>query len=120
MTFLVRQSPFWSFKKSRLIKISDLFSAKGLQFVRKEAVAAALLARLRPGLGSLRGVPGAVRQGRGAERRLPSDGPIGASSPRFFGVVAHQVVIGRRFIIATVVVVVVFMGYFVDSIALLE
>lgn len=118
----MRQPPFWSFKKSRLIEVSDLFPAAGSRRAGQGPLAAALPPRLRPGRGALRRAPGTVRQGRGAERRLRSAGPIAAASAGFFGVtavVAHQVVTGLGFIIA-IVVAVVFVGYFVDSIALLE
>lgn len=114
----MRQPPFWSFKKSRLIEASDLLPAAGSRRAGQGPLAAAL----PPRRGALRRAPGAVRQGRGAERRLRSAGPIAAASAGFFGVtavVAHQVVTGLGFIIA-IVVAVVFVGYFVDSIALLE
>lgn len=114
----MRQPPFWSFKTSHRIKISDLLSFQGSQFARQEAVGAALLARPPPG----RGVPpGAVRRGRGAE---PAARGIAGAAPSFFrvpAVVAHQVVVGWRFpITMLLVVVVVVVGYSVDPITLLE
>lgn len=118
MAFFMRQPPFWSLKERGLIKAAALLPAQGCGLLGLEPLAAPL----PPGRGARRGAPGAVRQGRGAERRRPGAGGIAASSPGFFGVsavVAHQVVIGGRFTV-TVVVVVVFMGYFVDSITLLE
>lgn len=154
MAFLMRQPPFWSLGKGRLLKVSDLFSSRGSRFARKEAVGsrslrkqeavrprfvgkeavgsrfvgkeaavgAPLLARGRRGRGARRGVPGAVRRGRGAEVRLPTARGVVAPSPRFVratAAVAHQVVPGRR-LTTPVVAVVVFAGYPVDSITLLE
>lgn len=64
---------------------------------------------LRPS-GGCRGSLGAVRHHPSAERRHL--GPFAAG--------AHLAVAGCRLTVAAVVVAVVFMGYFVDSIALLE